>query len=142
MRTLSILKYGLRKGIRRSFSGHIRATSRDIVQVWHVFRKILRYSMCFNKTTISEYTPQFKPAKEYMSKVPYCSAIGSLMYAMGFTRLDLAHVVKCCQHVHGETWEGPLAGCEEDFPLPKGYEGSGNKFWKRYIVLSCRIFRL
>ena len=30
---------------------------------------------------------------EYMSKVPYSSTIGSLMYAMVCTRLDIAHVV-------------------------------------------------
>ena len=29
----------------------------------------------------------------YMSKVPYASAVGSLMYAMVFTRPDIAHAV-------------------------------------------------
>ena len=29
-----------------------------------------------------------------MSKVPYASAIGSLMYAVVCTRLDIAHAVK------------------------------------------------
>jgi len=28
-----------------------------------------------------------------MSKVPYASAVGSLMYTMVYTRLDIAHVV-------------------------------------------------
>ena len=30
---------------------------------------------------------------DYMSKVPYASAIGSLMYAMVCTRSDIAHLV-------------------------------------------------
>ena len=30
---------------------------------------------------------------DYMSKVPYSSAVGSLMYAMVCTRLDIAHAV-------------------------------------------------
>ena len=31
--------------------------------------------------------------KDHMSKVPYASAIGSLMYSMMCTRLDIAHAV-------------------------------------------------
>ena len=31
--------------------------------------------------------------KEYMAKVPYASAIGSLMYAMVCTRPDIGHAV-------------------------------------------------
>ena len=30
---------------------------------------------------------------DYMSKVPYASTVGSLMYAMVYTRLDIAHAV-------------------------------------------------
>ena len=30
---------------------------------------------------------------DYMSKVPYASAVGSLMYAMVCTRPDIAHAV-------------------------------------------------
>ncbi|CAL1399156.1 unnamed protein product [Linum trigynum] len=41
----------------------------------------------------SAYAPQSEAEKEYMSRVPYASAVGSLMYAMVCTRPDLAHVV-------------------------------------------------
>ncbi|CAL1353780.1 unnamed protein product [Linum trigynum] len=41
----------------------------------------------------SAYAPQSEAEKEYMSRVPYASAVGSLMYAMVCTRPDLAHAV-------------------------------------------------
>ena len=31
--------------------------------------------------------------EDKMSKVPYASVVGSLMYAMVYTRLDIAHIV-------------------------------------------------
>ena len=34
-----------------------------------------------------------KEEKEEMEKVPYASVVGSLMYAMVCTRLDIIHVV-------------------------------------------------
>jgi hypothetical protein len=34
------------------------------------------------------------PEEEDMSRVPYASVVGSLMYAMVCTRLDIAHVVR------------------------------------------------
>ena len=37
--------------------------------------------------------PKTQAEIDYMSKVPYSSAIGSLLYAMVCTRLDIAHVV-------------------------------------------------
>jgi ATP-binding cassette subfamily B (MDR/TAP) protein 1 len=40
-----------------------------------------------------EQCPQTQQEANYMSKVPYASAIGSLMYAMVCTRPDIAHVV-------------------------------------------------
>ena len=38
-----------------------------------------------------EMCPKTKVVIEYMSKVPYSSTVGSLMYAMVCTRLDIAH---------------------------------------------------
>ena len=38
-------------------------------------------------------TTQSKAKREYMSHVPYTSVVGSLMYAMVCTRLDLAQAV-------------------------------------------------
>ena len=40
-----------------------------------------------------EQSPKTKVERDHMSKVPYASAIGSLMYAMGCTRPDIAHAV-------------------------------------------------
>nr|GEX69890.1 retrovirus-related Pol polyprotein from transposon TNT 1-94 [Tanacetum cinerariifolium] len=41
----------------------------------------------------SHECPKFEEDKEDMSRVPYSSAIGSLMYAMVYTRPDLAHAI-------------------------------------------------
>ena len=40
-----------------------------------------------------EQSPKTEEERDHMSKVPYASAIGSLMYAMVCTRLDIAHAV-------------------------------------------------
>ena len=40
-----------------------------------------------------EQSPKTEEERDYMSKLPYVSAIGSLMYAMVCTRLDIAHAV-------------------------------------------------
>ena len=37
--------------------------------------------------------PKTQEEIDYMSKIPYSSAVGSLMYAMVCTRPDIAHVV-------------------------------------------------
>ena len=39
------------------------------------------------------FAPKTAKEKEYMSRIPYASAVGSLMYAMICTRPDLAHAV-------------------------------------------------
>ena len=41
----------------------------------------------------SSLCPSTKEENEYMSRIPYANAIGSLMYAMVSTRLDISHVV-------------------------------------------------
>ena len=41
-----------------------------------------------------EQSPKTEEERDYMSKVPYASAIGSLMYAIVCTRPDTAHVVR------------------------------------------------
>ena len=40
-----------------------------------------------------EQSPKIDKERDHMSRVPYASAIGSLMYAMVCTRPDIAHVV-------------------------------------------------
>ena len=41
-----------------------------------------------------EQSPNTEEERDHMSKVPYASAIGSLMYAMVCTRPDIAHAVR------------------------------------------------
>ena len=41
-----------------------------------------------------EQSPKTEEERDHMSKVPYASAIGSLMYAMVCTRLNIAHSVR------------------------------------------------
>ena len=40
-----------------------------------------------------EYSPTSEQERDHMDRVPYASAIGSLMYAMVCTRPDIAHAV-------------------------------------------------
>ena len=40
-----------------------------------------------------EQSPKIEEERDHMSKVPYASVIGSLMYAMVCTRPNIAHVV-------------------------------------------------
>ena len=40
-----------------------------------------------------EQSPKTKEERDHMSKVPYASAIGSLMYAMVCTRPNITHAV-------------------------------------------------
>ena len=41
----------------------------------------------------SALSPQTKEKREYMSHVPYANAVGSIMYVMVCTRLDISHAV-------------------------------------------------
>ena len=41
----------------------------------------------------TEQCPKTQEEEEDMSHVPYASAVGSLMYAMVYTRLDISHAV-------------------------------------------------
>ena len=62
--------------------------------------KYLSKSMC----------PKTQEEKERMSRIPYASAIGSIMYAMLCTRLDVAFAVSVTsrfQSMYGEEhWQG------------------------------------
>ena len=42
---------------------------------------------------LTKQCPKTQEEEEDMSHVPYASAVGSLMYAMVCTRLDISHVV-------------------------------------------------
>lgn len=42
-----------------------------------------------------------------MRKVPYALDVGSLMYVMVYTQLDITHVVGVLSH-YGKSWKGAL----------------------------------
>jgi hypothetical protein len=56
-----------------------------------------------------EMYPKIQEEIEYMSRVPYSSAVGILMYAMVFTRPDIAHAVgvvsRYMNNLGKEHWE-------------------------------------
>jgi len=55
-----------------------------------------------NACLSSVLSPQSEVEKEYMSRVPYASVVGSLMYAMVCTRPDLAHAVSVVSRFMGQ----------------------------------------
>ena len=69
----------------------------------YIQKVLKRFNMHNAKPVSTPFASHFKLSKEmcpktqedmdYMSKVPYASAVGSLMYAMVCTRPDIAHAV-------------------------------------------------
>ena len=59
-------------------------------------------------------SPNNEAEREYMSRVPYANAIGSLMYVMVLHKA--IYFTRCwsCKHVHAQSWKGSLAGCKMD----------------------------
>ena len=57
-----------------------------------------------------EMCPKTQEEEDKMSKVPYASTIGSLIYAMVCTQLDIAHAVgvisRYMSHLRIEHWNG------------------------------------
>ena len=55
-----------------------------------------------------EMCPKTQEEEDKMSKVPYASAVGSLMYVMVYTRLDISHamgvVSRYMSHLGIEHW--------------------------------------
>jgi hypothetical protein len=52
-----------------------------------------------------------------MSHVPYASAVGSLMYAMVCTRVEIAHLVGVFEQVYVKSMEGALENIKEVFQV-------------------------
>jgi hypothetical protein len=85
----------------------------------YIEKVLERYRMQNAKPVSTPLASHFKLAKEifpkkhkeieYMSRVPYSSAVGSLMYAMVCTRPDIAHVVgvvsRYMNNLGKEHWE-------------------------------------
>jgi hypothetical protein len=55
--------------------------------------KLVKVSIPVGERLIVEDCPKTHEEIEEMTHVPYANVFGSLMYAMVYTRLDIAHVV-------------------------------------------------
>ena len=90
-------------------------------------------------------SPKTKVDKAEMMKIPYASAVGSLMYAMVCTRSDIGYAVKVVswfmsnpgrEHSVVVKWilrflKGTLSVC-----LRFGYV---NPYWKDFLIRICRL---
>eukprot|EP00253_Pinus_taeda_P001737 PITA_01737 len=56
-------------------------------------RKLVKVPITIGVKLFAKQCPKTQEEEEDMSRVPYASAVGSLMYVMVCTRLDIAHVV-------------------------------------------------
>uniref|UniRef100_A0A3Q7H6Q9 Reverse transcriptase Ty1/copia-type domain-containing protein n=1 Tax=Solanum lycopersicum TaxID=4081 RepID=A0A3Q7H6Q9_SOLLC len=71
------------------------------------------------------FAPQSEEEKEYMSRVPYASAVGSFYVCYGLYKARFSTCSQCSEQIHGKTRERTLAGCEENFLcLVTGYSDS------------------
>ena len=69
----------------------------------YIEKVLERFAMQNTKPVSTPFASHFRLSKDmcpktqdeidHMSKIPYASAVGSLMYAMVWTRPDIAHVV-------------------------------------------------
>jgi hypothetical protein len=64
----------------------------------------------------TDQCPKTHEEEEDMSHVPYVSAVGSLMYAMVCTRLDIAHA-EGIEQVYVKTREGALDNSKKGFQV-------------------------
>ena len=72
-----------------------------------------------------EMCPKNQTEREAMGKVPYSSAVGSLMYAMMCTRPDICFCRWNGKPLPIQPRARTLEGCEEDFAVSKGDRGLG-----------------
>ena len=52
-----------------------------------------------------ELSPKTKEEKERMDRIPYASAVGSIMYAMICTRPDVAYALSMCSRYQADSGE-------------------------------------
>ena len=100
MKNLGNAKQILSMRITRDKSNHTLKLSQEE----YVEKVLKRFSMNDAKAVSQPLAKHFKLTKKmcpktqedetYMGKVPYCSAIGSLMYVMVCIRPDIEHVVR------------------------------------------------
>ncbi|XP_047328226.1 secreted RxLR effector protein 161-like [Impatiens glandulifera] len=71
------------------------------------------------------FAPKSSQEKEYMSHVPYASAMGSLMYVMVCTRPDLAHAVSVVSRFMGDPGKEHWQAVKRIFCYLKGTSDIG-----------------
>lgn len=71
------------------------------------------------------FAPKSAQEKKYMSQVPYASAVGSLMYAMVCTRLDLAHTISVVSRYMGDPGKQHCQAVKRIFCYLKGTSDVG-----------------
>jgi len=69
---------------------------------------------------LTMFAPQSEEDKEYMSRVPYANAVGSLMYDMVCTRPDLAHTVSVVSRFMGQPGKEHWLAVKRIFRYLKG----------------------
>eukprot|EP00253_Pinus_taeda_P002155 PITA_02155 len=99
MKDLGVAKQILGMRITRDKKNHKLTLSQNE----YILKVLKRFNMHNAKPVSTPFASHFKLSKEtcpkthegmeYMSKVPYASAVGSLMYAMFCTRPNIAHAV-------------------------------------------------
>jgi len=82
----------LRQRLRQTLAIPGELCSQDVGKIQYVRSKISHHSFGRSLQTTSSQCPQ-SLKEEKISRVPYTSAVGSLMYAMVCTRPDLAYIV-------------------------------------------------
>ena len=100
MKDLCVLNIILGMEIRRNHANmKIWLNQRKYVEtVLHIFNmnasKLIKVPIPVGVNIYVEQCPKTHVEEDDMSQVPYASAVGSLMYAMVCTRLDIAHPVE------------------------------------------------
>ena len=80
---------------------------------------------CASNLHLTMYEVQYEEETEYMSRVPYASAVGSLMYAMVCTRPDLAHAVNVVSRFMGQPGKEHWTAVKRIFRYLKGTSDVG-----------------
>ena len=97
MKDLGSAKQILGMGIARDKKNHKLTLSQGeyIEKVLERFRmqdaKLVSTPLANHFKLTKEMCPKTQEEIDYMSKVPYCSAVGSLIYEMVCTRLNISH---------------------------------------------------
>eukprot|EP00253_Pinus_taeda_P011251 PITA_11251 len=79
----------------------------------------------------AEQCPKTQEEEEDMSRVPYASAVGSLMYAMVCTRPDIAHAVGVLSRFISKPGKEHWTAVKRVFRL--GWRSGSEKIYKWYV---------